>query len=112
MKKVNMSNMMLMPDTFHMNIEDRTIGPELAKNIDYIKYIHFADSNRLAPGQGHTDFHKIFNNLLQAGYDGWISAEILPKPNPDVAAKQTADFLLPLIKTYNENKAKLSVIKF
>jgi sugar phosphate isomerase/epimerase len=112
MKKVNMPNMMLMPDVFHMNIEDRTIGPELAKNIDFIKYIHFADSNRLAPGQGHTDFYKIFNHLLEAGYDGWISAEILPKPTPDLAAKQTADFLLPLINTYNENKAKLSLIKF
>lgn len=101
MKKVGMPNMMLMPDVFHMNIEDTTIGPELAKNIDYIKYIHFADSNRLAPGQGHTDFREIFNDLLLAGYDGWISAEILPKPNPDIAARQTVDFLIPLIRNYN-----------
>jgi 5-keto-L-gluconate epimerase len=111
MDLVNMPNMMLMPDVFHMNIEDRTIGPELAKNINYIKYIHFADSNRLAPGQGHTDFQKIFNNLSQAKYDGWISAEILPKPDPDVAAKQTADFLLPLIKAYNEDRPALNVVQ-
>jgi sugar phosphate isomerase/epimerase len=42
MKKVDRKNMMLMPDTFHMTIEDKRIGPVLAKNIDYIKYIHFA----------------------------------------------------------------------
>ncbi len=102
MKKVDMPNMMLMPDIFHMNIEDREIGPELARNINYIKYIHFADSNRLAPGQGHIDFQEIFSNLFQSGYDGWISAEILPYPDPDTAAKQTADFLLPLIRDHNE----------
>ncbi|MEX2591578.1 MAG: sugar phosphate isomerase/epimerase family protein [Anditalea sp.] len=110
MKKVGMSNMMLMPDVFHMNIEDRTIGPELAKNIKYIKYIHFADSNRLAPGQGHTDFQKIFNDLLQAGYDGWISAEILPIPNPDIAAKQTADFLLPLMDEFNKKRKEITYL--
>lgn len=101
MKKIGMPNMMLMPDVFHMNIEDVTIGPELAKHIDHIKYIHIADSNRLAPGQGHLDFKNILDNLLQAGYDGWLSLEILPDPDPDTAARQAADFVLPLIKEYN-----------
>ncbi len=108
MKKVGMANIMLMPDVFHMNIEDKNIASELAKNIKYIKYVHVADSNRLAPGQGHINFQEIFDNLFQVGYDGWISAEILPKPNPDVAARQTADFLLPLIHDYNEKRAKFN----
>lgn len=68
-----------------------------------------ADSNRLAPGQGHTNFQEIFDNLFQAGYEGWLSAEILPKPNPDITAKQTADFLLPLISEYNQKGARSSV---
>lgn len=101
-KKVGMSNMMLMPDVFHMNIEDKNVSLDLAKNVEFIKYIHFADSNRLAPGQGHIDFRQIFDDLLYAGYTGWISAEILPKPDPDTAAKQTVDFLMPLIKDYNK----------
>lgn len=101
MEKIGMPNMMLMPDVFHMNIEDVTIGPELAANIDHIKYIHIADSNRLAPGQGHLDFKNILDNLLQVGYDGWLSLEILPNPDPDTAARQAADFVLPLIKAYN-----------
>jgi len=112
MKKVNRPNMKLMPDVFHMNIEDRTIGPELAKHIDFVKYIHFADSNRLAPGQGHLDFSKIMNSLFHAHYDGWISVEILPNPDPDTAARQSAEFLLPLIQAYNErNSHELSVMK-
>jgi len=97
MKKVDMPNMKLMPDVFHMNIEDTTIGKELADNIDYIAYIHMADSNRLAPGWGHTDFGDIICNLKQVNYDGWLSAEILPKPDPDSAARQAVQHLRPLI---------------
>jgi sugar phosphate isomerase/epimerase len=101
MKKVNMPNMMLMPDVFHMNIEDKFIGPELRKYIQYIKYIHFADSNRMAPGQGHIGFEEIFKSLQQSGYDGWISVEILPRPDPDTAARQAAQFLLPFVRRFN-----------
>ncbi len=101
-QKVDRQNMKLMPDVFHMNIEDKGMGSELARHMDYVHYIHFADSNRLAPGQGHTDFEEIFSHLLKAGFDGWISAEILPKPNADTAAMQAAEFLLPLLKKYNK----------
>ncbi|MPR31881.1 TIM barrel protein [Salmonirosea aquatica] len=106
MQKVNRFNMMLMPDVFHMNIEDRAIGPELARHIDHVRYIHLADSNRLAPGQGHLDFPAIFEALLEAEYDGWVSAEILPLPDPDQAARQTAEYLLPLIDTFNRKSSE------
>ncbi|MBU1822165.1 MAG: sugar phosphate isomerase/epimerase [Bacteroidetes bacterium] len=109
MRKVDRPNMMLMPDVFHMNIEDRSLGPELARHIAYVKYIHLADSNRLAPGQGHLDFPAIFEALLGAGYDGWVSAEILPVPDPDLAARRTAEYLLPLIATYNQNTSEKRV---
>lgn len=101
MKKVNMPNMKLMPDIFHMNIEDVTIGGELSKHIDQISYIHFADSNRLAPGWGHIDFIDIFEKLKQFNYSGWLSVEIIPKPDPYSAAKQAIDYLKPFIIQYN-----------
>lgn len=101
MHKINMPNMKLMPDVFHMNIEDVTIGGELFKYIDHISYIHFADSNRLAPGWGHTDFREIFKNLKLSDYSGWVSIEILPKPDPISAARQAIDYLKPLIEKYN-----------
>lgn len=102
LKQIDRPNFKLMPDVFHMNIEDVTIADELAKYIRYIGYIHLADSNRLAPGQGHTDFKEIFDRLATSQYDGWVSVEILPKPDPDTAAFQSVDFLLPLIRAYNE----------
>ena len=101
LNKMNKTNLKLMPDVFHMNIEDRTIGGELAKYIEHIAYIHIADSNRLAPGQGHTDFQDIFFNLKQVKYRGWMSIEILPKPEPDTAALQAAQYLRKLMKQMN-----------
>ncbi len=103
MQKVNMPNMKLMPDVFHMNIEDVTIGGELAQNIKYVEYIHLADSNRWAPGQGHTDFPDIFSHLKEANYSGWVSVEILPEPDPDTAARQAVEYLKPLLNEYNQN---------
>lgn len=103
LKQVNKSNFKLMPDVFHMNIEDIDIGAELVKHIHHIAYIHLADSNRLAPGQGHTDFRLLFDTLASVRYSGWMSVEILPKPAPDTAARQSIDFLLPLIQEYNKS---------
>jgi len=102
LRRIDRPNFKLMPDVFHMNIEDVTIADELTKYIRYISYIHLADSNRLAPGQGHTDFKEIFDRLAASQYDGWVSVEILPRPDPDTAASQSVDFLLPLIRAYNE----------
>ena len=97
-KKISRPNMKLMPDVFHMNIEDVLIGEELAKYIDHIAYIHLADSNRMAPGWGHTDFEDIFRHLKKAKYNGWLSVEILPKPEPYIAAKQAIDYLKPFLE--------------
>jgi sugar phosphate isomerase/epimerase len=87
----------LMPDLFHMNIEDASFREAFEAGREYISYVHVADSNRLAPGWGHMPFDEIFQILSDIGYDGYITAEILPKPDPDSAAAQAARFLLPRI---------------
>lgn len=85
----------LMPDLFHMNIEDASFREAFESARRYITYIHVADSNRLAPGWGHMPFDEIFQILDDIGYDGYLTAEILPKPDPDSAARQAARYLLP-----------------
>ena len=101
LRKVGAPNLALMPDLFHMNIEDRTLGGELERFAAHVAYVHFADSNRLAPGQGHTDFAAVFASLKRMRYDGWISVEILPLPDPDTAARQAIDYLRPFVEEYN-----------
>jgi sugar phosphate isomerase/epimerase len=87
----------VMPDLFHMNIEDARIGVSLKNAGALVKYVHLADSNRLAPGWGHLDFGEVFQALREIHYNGWLSVEILPIPSPDAAAKQAADYIRPFI---------------
>lgn len=103
--RVERENVGIMPDTFHMNIEDAHIGDALARNAGQVCYVHFADSNRLAPGQGHLDFDDVLDGLARGGWDGWASIEILPKPDPDTAARQAAAGALPLVEKYNRRMA-------
>jgi sugar phosphate isomerase/epimerase len=67
-----------------------------------VKYIHLADSNRYAPGMGHLDFDHVFKSLHEASFNGWVAIEILPFPDPDTAATQAAQFILPKIARYNK----------
>jgi len=83
----------LMPDLFHMNIEDASFDDSLRAVRDQIAYVHVADSNRLAPGWGHLPFDAIFNVLGEIGYDGYITCEILPRPTPEDAARQAVTYL-------------------
>lgn len=99
--RVGADNLRLMPDLFHMNIEDPSIDGELVRHASRIAYLHLADSNRLAPGQGHIRFHNVFAALKQSGYRGWASVEILPQPDADTAAGQAIEFLRPYLEAYN-----------
>jgi len=105
-KSLDLKGVGLMPDVFHMNIEDDQIGGSLIRNKDNVSYIHMADSNRLAPGWGHLDFDDVFDSIVNMNYNGWLSVEILPKPDADSAAAQAAKFLLPRISDANKRLAQ------
>ncbi len=83
----------VLPDTFHMNIEEASIEESLRRAGPRLRHVHVADSNRLAPGWGHLDFSRILSVLRQMDYRGYLSAEILPHPNPHAAAKQAVEHL-------------------
>lgn len=92
-KRVGSPNLGILADTFHMNIEEISIYDSIIKAKDYITHVHFADSNRWAPGCGHLDFAKIVQTLKKIDYQGYVSAEILPLPDPDNCARLTAEHL-------------------
>jgi sugar phosphate isomerase/epimerase len=83
-----LENVTLLADLFHMNIEEVSLEKTLADHIARIGHIHFADSNRRAMGFGHTDSAKLLQLLQNIGYEGYLSAEILPLPTADEAAAQ------------------------
>lgn len=90
---VGADNLGLMLDLFHMNIEEPSIEDSLRRAGNRVWHIHIADSGRRYPGSGHIPFEPIFATLREMGYTGYISAELLPQPDPDVAAAKTIEFL-------------------
>lgn len=82
-------NVKLLCDLFHMNIEEPDIANALSEAGAHVGHVHFADSNRRAVGFGHTPMAPIIGALRRMGYDGYLSAEVLPLPDSDEAARQT-----------------------
>ena len=83
------TNVKLLCDLFHMNIEEVDIARALTDAESHVGHVHFADSNRRAVGFGHTSMRPIIAALRRIGYDGYLSAEVLPLPSSDEAARQT-----------------------
>jgi len=90
--RLNAPSVKLLADTFHMNIEDRDVAAAIVKAGTRLGHVHFADSNRWAPGQGHTDFAPILEALADLSYSGYLSAEIMPEPSPEEAVRLTGQF--------------------
>jgi sugar phosphate isomerase/epimerase len=82
-----------MMDLFHMNIEEITFEEGFKNAGDRLFHVHIADSNRHYPGSGHLDFDSAFRALAGMGYQGYVSAELMPVPDADTAGIKTMEFL-------------------
>jgi sugar phosphate isomerase/epimerase len=81
--EIGLANGGVMADTFHMNIEEASIARALLTARGLLKHVHLADSNRAVAGRGHTDFRPILQALLDIGYDGYLSFEVMaPSGDP------------------------------
>lgn len=95
--EIGAANIGVLYDTFHSNIEERDMQASLRACGSRLAHVHVADSNRWAPGVGHTDFSCVVATLREMGYSGWVSAEILPKPDIATAQEQTIKTMQPLL---------------
>lgn len=84
-------NVRILADLFHMNIDEANTAAALREAGSLVGHVHFADSNRRAIGFGQTNVAPIFAALREIGYAGYLSAEILPLPDPAAAARQTIE---------------------
>jgi sugar phosphate isomerase/epimerase len=89
LQTVKANNVKILADLFHMNIEEVSICEALRAAGKFIGHIHFADSNRLAIGLGHTEMGPVIKALQEIGYAGYLSAEVLPLPDSETAAQQS-----------------------
>jgi sugar phosphate isomerase/epimerase len=103
-KRVNRPNFGLMLDVYHMNIEDVDIYDSFREAGPGCWFVHFADNNRKWPGSAHLDFKRIVATLDEIGYQGYVSMEILPWPDPDTAACSTIQSLRRYISRSPESQ--------
>jgi sugar phosphate isomerase/epimerase len=66
---------MILGDLFHMNIEERSLSGAIRERYARLGHLHLADSNRLLPGHGHTDFVEVFAACHEIGFNGWMALE-------------------------------------
>jgi sugar phosphate isomerase/epimerase len=92
-ERVNRSNFGLMLDVYHMNIEDDDLYQSIREAGDTCWFVHFTDSDRKYPGNATLDFERIIRTLNETGYDGFVSMEIMPWPDPDTAARASIEYL-------------------
>ncbi|MFQ6040200.1 MAG: TIM barrel protein [Candidatus Poribacteria bacterium] len=92
-KRVNKPNVQIMADFFHMSIEESNIAKSIKAAGSYIKHVHLADSTRLLPGYGHTDFKSGFAALKEIGFENYMALECgVPGPG-EVELPKSANYM-------------------
>ncbi len=73
--EVDSPNIGVLLDTYHMNIEENSIGDAIRLVGDKLTSFHTGENNRTAPGRGHLNWDEIFGALSEIGYKNRIVCE-------------------------------------
>lgn len=74
-REVDSKNLGVLLDTYHMNIEEASIGDAIRSVGDKLLGFHTGENNRTAPGRGHLNWDEIFGALADIDYQGRIVSE-------------------------------------
>ena len=83
-KRVESPNVKIMLDTFHMNIEEDTIGGAIEKAGPFLGHLHIGENNRRPPGYGHIPWGELATALKKINYQGYIVMEPFLMPGGQV----------------------------
>jgi sugar phosphate isomerase/epimerase len=87
----------LLPDTFHMSIEEASPADALRLAGDRVVHVHLGDNNRLLPGHGLLDWNEIFTALRDISYQGYVNLECSTEGDPGLSLPPIATYLRELI---------------
>lgn len=65
----------IMLDTFHMNIEEKSLGDAIRAAGPRLKHLHACENDRGAPGSGNVTWIDVAQALRDIGYDGPVVIE-------------------------------------
>jgi D-psicose/D-tagatose/L-ribulose 3-epimerase len=72
---IGADNVGLLLDTYHMNIEEKSIGAAIRAAGDRVFHFHSCENDRGTPGTGHIPWADVFSALADIGYRGQIVIE-------------------------------------
>ncbi|EMI28407.1 MULTISPECIES: sugar phosphate isomerase/epimerase family protein [Rhodopirellula] len=76
----------IMYDTFHSNIEEKSITEAIQAGGDKLFHIHISENDRSTPGKGGVNWKENFDAIVQSGYDGYLTIEAFGLALPEIAA--------------------------
>jgi D-psicose/D-tagatose/L-ribulose 3-epimerase len=76
----------MMYDTFHANIEEKSVTAAVKAGGDKLFHIHISENDRSTPGQGAVRWDETFDAIASSGYDGWLVIEAFGLALPEIAA--------------------------
>ncbi len=74
-REIDHPNIGILFDTFHANIEEKSIAEGYRTVGPYLKHVHTCENDRGIPGSGHVEWKEVFQALRDVNYDGWLTIE-------------------------------------
>ena len=86
-REVGHPNLKTMYDTFHANIEEKSITEAVKACSDQMVHVHISENDRSTPGKGGINWDESFSALKEVGYDnGYLMIEAFGLALPELAA--------------------------
>lgn len=83
-QEVGSPNCKILLDTFHMNIEEESIGGSIEEAGTWLGHFHLGETNRRPPGRGRMPWSEIFGALKKINYQGALVMEPFLLPGGEV----------------------------
>jgi len=77
-KKIGYPRMKKQLDTFHANIEEKSIEDAIKKTEQLLCHIQIGENDKGTPGTGSIRWDGIANAIKEIGYDRWLVIETFP----------------------------------
>ena len=85
-REVRHPNCRMMYDTFHANIEEKSISLAIHSCADMLCHVHISENDRSTPGKGLVRWCENFDALRQINYNGMLMVEAFGLALPELAA--------------------------
>jgi D-psicose/D-tagatose/L-ribulose 3-epimerase len=105
-ERIERDNVGILLDTFHMNIEDKSLGESIRRTGDRLFHFHACENDRGTPGTGHVPWTEVFQALLDIRYEGPLVVESFTPDVRDIA--KAASIWRPL-DAFGDELARRSV---